>query len=531
MMYNRLITLLLLLTFILGACSKSMTSDTPLPSEPEPLGPPVVEITNEWKDNPYKLNVIYFVPNDLDTVKAYRQRLSRVLLDAQKYFADNMAREGFGRKSFGLDLIDDKTVNIVTIKGKLGKAGYPYEGGHNAVLPEITQFYKENPSIKKHSDHMLILLPNYSGDDMNPSGGPYYGVGTNCYAMDFKYVDAGYLGTSGRAGELATIYIGGLIHELGHGLNASHNAMRQTLIPEFGTALMGSGNYTYGKTTTSLTGATTAQFNNSQAFSTVTRTDWYERATFALKKLDTKLENNTIIVSGNFETDITVKDVVLWHDPAPFGKGNDDYDAPSWNTKVTTGNNFTFSCDLSDFPKRTGEYELRLGFLHENGSRSTVRFAYTFVNNIPVLDHIQIYELQPRTGWQVISFSSQETVNEDGRTLNILDNNINTFWHTPYGSVEPNHPHHFVVDFGSTKTFKGVSFTNRSNLTGAMKDIQIFTSNDNKIWTLAKSTQLPKTTRNDINLGNNISSRYIKIETVNSWDNAKYTHLAEFGIF
>ena len=530
-MYNKFSTLLVLFTFIISSCSKKSSNDNPIPTDPAPTEPPVLTITNEWKNNPYKLNVIYFVPNDLDTVKAYRQRLSRVLLDAQKYFADNMAREGFGRKSFGLDLIDDKTVNIITIKGKLGKTSYPYEGGHNAVIPEITQYYNNNPSLKKHSEHMLIILPNYNGDDMNPSGGPYYGVGTNCYAMDFKYVDAGYLGTSGRPGELATIYIGGLIHELGHGLNASHNAMRQTLIPQFGTALMGAGNYTYGKSTTSLTGATAAQFNNSQTFSTVKRTDWYNTATFALKKLDTKLENNTIVLSGIFETDITVNDVVLWNDPAPFGKGNDDYDAPSWNTKVTSGNNFKFTCDLNDFEKKTGEYELRLGFLHENGSRSIIRFAYNFENNVPKLDHIQIYELQSKIGWQVVEFSTQETVNEDGRALLILDNNINTFWHTPYGSILPNHPHHFVVDFGSSKTYKGVSFTNRSNLTGAMKDIKIFISDDNTKWTLVKSTQLPKTSRNDINLGNNITSKYIKIETVNSWDDAKYTHLAEFGIF
>src|SRR5690606_4272669 len=57
-------------------------------------------ITNAWADNPYKLNVVYFVPNDHDSVPDFRERISRILLDGQLYFADNLEREGFGRKSF-----------------------------------------------------------------------------------------------------------------------------------------------------------------------------------------------------------------------------------------------------------------------------------------------------------------------------------------------------------------------------------------------------------------------------------------------
>ncbi|QRQ63161.1 hypothetical protein [Sphingobacterium multivorum] len=79
-------------------------------------------VTNEWSSNPYKLNVIYFVPNDVDSIPNFRKRLSKILLDAQNMFANNMDREGFGRKSFGLDLLNDSLINIHYIAGKYGKA-------------------------------------------------------------------------------------------------------------------------------------------------------------------------------------------------------------------------------------------------------------------------------------------------------------------------------------------------------------------------------------------------------------------------
>lgn len=88
-----------------------------------------LNLTNEWRNNPYKLNVVYFVPNDLDSIPNFRKRLSKILLDAQEMFASNMDREGFGRKSFGLDLINDSLINIIYIPGNFGKATYPYEGG------------------------------------------------------------------------------------------------------------------------------------------------------------------------------------------------------------------------------------------------------------------------------------------------------------------------------------------------------------------------------------------------------------------
>lgn len=248
----------------LASCNSALTNISDPSLHPDSAGAenPTL-ITNAWEQNPYKLNVIYFVPTDVDSIPNFRQRLSKILLDAQGEFADNMNREGFGRKSFGLDLVNDSLINIHYIAGQSGKDSYPYAGGSAAVASEVNAYFTQHPQAKK-SVHNLIIIPTYNTDPANPGGPPFYGTGTSCYALDYANLDAKNLGIGGDIGWKATVWIGGLIHELGHGLNASHNIMNKSLVPTLGTALMGAGNSTYGISTTSLTAATAATFNNSQ---------------------------------------------------------------------------------------------------------------------------------------------------------------------------------------------------------------------------------------------------------------------------
>ena len=179
--------------------------------------------TNTWQDQAYKLNVIYFVPKDVDTVPGYTHRLSEILLDFQNYTANYMEKEGFGKLSFGLDLKDATQVNITTIYAKQGKDVYPYNGGGSAVIRELNAYFSENPE-EKRSEHSLIIMPSISGDPLNPGGVPFYGMGTLCFALDYPEMKLEHLGTLGAYGALVTKWIGGLYHELGHGLNAPHNS-------------------------------------------------------------------------------------------------------------------------------------------------------------------------------------------------------------------------------------------------------------------------------------------------------------------
>lgn len=520
---------LLIATLALGvaSCNKTLVP-TDENSENLKLKASSATITNEWRENPYKLNVIYFVPNDVDSIPNFRKRISRILLDAQEMFATNMNREGFGRKSFGLDLTNDTLINIHYIAGKFGKSTYPYSGGSGAVKSEVDTYFAQNPTAKK-SEHNLIIIPTYNTDPANPGGPPFYGTGTTCYALDYINLDAKNLGIGGDIGWKTTVWIGGMIHELGHGLNASHNRMNKTLAPTLGTALMGSGNSTYGISTTSLTATTAATFNNSQVFSTVTRNDWYGAASAEITSLSSSYSNNKIIISGKFTTTKPVNDIVVWHDREPFG-GNNDYDAVQWATKIIGQDSFRFECPLADFYDLTGNYEMRIGFMHVNGSRSTLGYAYNFVNNVPDLSKVVTHKLLPTTGWSIIGSDSNES---GAPASNVLDMNRSTIWHTPWSSAQTPQPHFFSVNMGALRSVKGLAFRNRDNLNGAMKDINIYTSTNGTSWTLIKSAQLSKVSGSwiNVNLDSTISTRYIKIESVNSWGDFFYSHLADFGVF
>ncbi|HIC8645618.1 TPA: discoidin domain-containing protein [Elizabethkingia meningoseptica] len=517
---------------VLLACTLNSCKTDVMGSEESSLQPSAktsnVSLTNPWKNNPYKLNLIYFVPNDVDTIPDYQKRLSNIMLQLQKFYGDNLNRAGFGNTSFGLDLLSDTRVNIITIKGNKGKASYPYDGGGGVVMDEVRQYFTLHPADKK-SDHNLIIMPSYNSDPNNPGGPPFYGLGRDCFALDYPGMDTNKLGIGGAAGDLATKWIGGLAHELGHGLNAPHNKEHKLDQPVLGTALMGSGNYSYGKTPTFITNATAALFSTSQTFATATRSDWYASVNHNLTKLKGEFVNNKIVISGKFTSSLPVTVVNVYHDPFPAG-GNKDYDALAWNTPPVNGDSFSVECPLNEFYTLSGDYELKLNFYHQNGTLVTYRFQYKFVNGVPEIEVINTKDLLDRTGWQAIATDSQET--SDGVVGNILDGNNNSVWHTKWRGGEAPLPHHFIVDMQSATTVKGFAFANRSNLNGAMKDIEIFKSNDNTNWTsIGTYTLKAQQSWQYTDLPQAQSMRYVKVKVTATNGGFNYTHLAEFAAY
>ena len=507
----------------------SCTKDTVTDSNPDPdPGNNTGIVENEWKDNPYKLNVVYFVPNDMTPVADYEARIEKIMFDAQEFFAINLEREGYGRTSFGLDLTNEGKLNIITITGQQGKSAYPYSGGGGVVVTQLEAYFNQHPD-KKKSEHTLVLLPSTSGDPLNPGGVPFYGYGRYCFALDYEHMDAKYLGQNTNLGNLATKWIGGLVHEFGHGLNAPHNRELKSLKPTLGTALMGTGNSSYGKSPTFITAAHSAIFANSQTFRTSTRSDWYSGASTKITNIKGKFEGNKIIVAGNFTSNSQVTAINIWHDPHPAGAANQDYDALSYTSLPIGQDSLYFESSLDDFYDLNGKYQLRFSFLHENGSRVTRAYEYEFINNIPTIEVINTRDLMDRSTWSIIDVDSEE---DNGPVSGLLDGDVASFWHTQWKNTLPNHPHYFVLDMGAVTTIKGFAFENRSSLNGSIKDFEMFKSNDGVNWTSIGTYSLAQVQNVQyVDLASVQSFRYMKLVTLNSHGDFSYTHLAELNAY
>jgi len=488
-----------------------------------------VVFTNPWINNPYKLNVVYFVPKDADTILDYKKRISSIMLNLQDFYAQGLSRANFGNKSFGLNLLSDTDVDIITFRSEMTKK--EAAKGFQRAKQELNQYFSENPS-KKTSEHTLVIMPSFRENPKDPGGPPFFGSGRFCFALDYPGMSIENLGIGGIDGNLATKWIGGLAHELGHGLNAPHNKEHKTEKSTYGTALMGTGNYTYGKEPTYITNASAALFSSCQVFSTEKRNDWYTDVKHNLIKVIGEYKDGQIIISGQFYSSMPVSVINVYHDQEPSGLNVNDYDALAWNTKPTDKSHFYVKCPLNDFfeNQRKGKYELRIDFYHENGTKKGYRFNYEFDDNgIPKIEMINTKDVKSRTNWEVIEIDSE---NPGNPAKYLLDGNIESVWHTKWKGGEDPLPHYFVVDMKSNETINGFGFANRYNINGAMKEIEIFSSLDNIKWTsLGKFNLKAKGNWQYIDLPNQQTVRYVKVMATSTNGNFKYTHLGEFVAF
>ncbi|MCW3463695.1 discoidin domain-containing protein [Chitinophaga nivalis] len=516
---NLLLAGMLLLSTWIGACKKDADSRLQTLS-----GDPAMALGN-LTASAYDLNVVYFVPSDGDTIVNYRARLNGILKQGQRFYGKWMNYYGYGDRSFGLRLDSLGNVKITVVKGALTKAGYPYEGGGNTAINELNTWFAAHPG-DKHSEHTLVIMPASTyGADGDPGGVPFYGLGRWCFALDYAEMDTSYLGQSTTLGNRATKWIGGLMHELGHGLNLPHNKEKVSEAADAtkGTALMGSGNYTYGKSATFLTAASAAILNNCQVFRTSSGSGFYGGGNTTINTIKANYASGNIALKVRFSATQTVNNVIVYNDP----EGGNDYDAVAW-VAAPAGDSFQVSMPISELQKKTGNYSLRIRFLYTNGSSTEISYPYTFVNNEPVLDISTKDELN-KSAWTITSVSSQE---DDGPATNLLDNNQATVWHTQWKSVQPAHPHTVVVNMNTTQQLKGLAFLQRANLNGSLKDITVYTSTDNSTYTSRGNYTLTNVnSKQYVTFTAPVNAKYIKVVTGSNYAGSHYAVLAELGAF
>lgn len=539
-----IITLVIATTLFYTSCDKSE----------DPIEDPIEEKTDENPDDelvlgdyiseyPNNLNVVYFVPSDIEPLPDYHRRLSGIMLHMQEWFKKEMKYNGFGEKTFGMEVNEkDATyVRVTVVKGKEGKTSYPYEGGGSKAGAEIEAYFSAHPD-EKTSEHTIVFIPSLEGEHGWDAGGvPFYGMGRTCYVLDYKYFDISTWMDGTKEGE--SNWIGGTLHELGHGLNLPHN---QHLANDGWLSMMSWGNHDYNYTPDNihLTKASAAILNNSQVFSKDPSHVFYDHEpSHTVKSFRIYADETNLYLRCKFTAENRVNAVIAFNDPKTSADDS-NYNAISWcATNVINGDSIALIMPLDGINNeyKNSPFDLNIRFCHENGNFSYESFKYSFKSGKPDInvDIKEIIKLD-NANWSVADFSSEEASGEgsdNGRVIHAIDGNSSTFWHSQWEGASPDYPHYFVIDMSQEETVKGFSFIHRNGkYNGRPKDITIETSNDNVTWTdQGNHTLSDQSLEQAIELPQATTCRYFKVTIKTGYDEGGedifFTHLAEVGAY
>lgn len=429
-----------------------------------------VKAANDDGPLPYSLNVVYFLPQGMQPVEHFRERLNDILLYTQDFYRKEMIRNGFGDKTFGLRKDVNGKVKLLLISGKREAAYYPYEGGGGRVIGEIDNWLKKHPE-ERGSAHTLVFMPTITGDE-NPGGVPFYGMGKICFALDYKYFDLRHLGEA-----LLTKWLGGMAHELGHGLNLPHNNQTVSSQKTLGTTLMGAGNYTFGLKPTFLSTASCGILNNCEAFATERKAFYEAESDIDLRNLHIVFKENTIDISAGYHLSMPYNGINIYYDNAPYGGVNTDYDAESFLLRPDRADSFFFSIPKEELFHFAGnDFQVRIVFLCTNGT--SYKLAYSFSKDSVTDYHFVRRAELDKKNWR--AFASDEQ--PEATAAQVLDGQSSTIWHSAWNPVKKDFPHKLTVSLNKPQKIKGISVLQRSGLHGAIKDVVVYGMVKNK-WT------------------------------------------------
>lgn len=337
-----------------------------------------------------KLHIICWRPTDRDYARDNQARLTRIMKHIQDFYGDEMERMGFGRRTLQLDYDSNGKLVIHKAVGDSPYADYSKPEGQR-VQKDCWPVLKEaglNPDRET-----IVIFTNLSNWDPVENTfvhkSPYYARGSNrngvAWQLDSPELDTKNLGLKkpmiqdGEYGRISlgkhnSIFIGGIAHELGHGLGLPHCRARNDEAAKFGTALMGSGNRTYGDEIRGegkgsfLTLAHGLRLASHPQFSgSIKGMNLPAKAGFS--GLTIASQGKGFTISGIAKSMVPVYAVIAYLDPA----GGGDYDARTITTVPDSKGEFSLKCDAL-VPGKPGE--LRVLACLANGATTTWRGGY-----------------------------------------------------------------------------------------------------------------------------------------------------------
>ncbi len=508
----------------MGSCSSDSveTPDpkaTEKPKEPEEPETPEEDIWNINRTDQYALNVVFFNPTDYSVDDTLLEDVGDMMLYVQQWFELQMELNGHGKKTFGLVTNQHGKARIHLVQGKLASTSYQ---GHNEIVNEIDQYFAANQGAKQGT-HTFVL-------GFLDSGVPFYGINKMAFANtdDFKLQSTGK--SIGNFQLMNCNRLGGIMHELGHGLNLPHCAHKGSDLPKV--SLMSFGNHTYqnnGSDRVFLTASSAAILNVCEAFNTKDNSYYTMdvEAEFLGYTVEKNESNSSLIVQGTVTAPITLNHIYVGHDGFPAG-GGDNYDDITFTTALTpsaNANEYEFNIeipysDLFNEYKDEAKNNMQLTFnvVAENGNRQKIGgYAYTIdlATKIPNDDVIVSYTpfvLSDRSNWTISANTTSPNPARVASTM--LDGDLSSYWHSNYPyNISNDGQHEITVNLGEEKNFSGVYFySDRAGTNYRPKNIIIQTSDDGASFTTVKEFAIANVTSEaKLYLDSSISSQYLRI--------------------
>jgi hypothetical protein len=341
----------------------------------------------------HALRVVYFVPKDCDPLLNYAERLDRVMNDVSDFYRAGFLRCGIKTDGLPLERKDGKLV-LHLVRGQLPASGYHHDSG-DRTAQEIRLALQG--TIDMERGHLLVFyaLCRKEPDGRYVFDAPYYGDGRSsqesglCHVADCELLDPLLLTETNRpmvftehyyprfkttVARFNSMYLGGVAHELGHGLGLPHDDGGESEEP-LGVSLMGAGNLTYrqelwgGGPPTYLGRASVLQLASHPLFTGSDRGRW-DDAGSGFESLEFSATNGTLRIQGRAAGVIPPYAVIahVWR--------KDDHNARTFPCVLKDGG---FTLDLGGSRPHSGQlWHLKLARLHANGAADTQEFRLSY---------------------------------------------------------------------------------------------------------------------------------------------------------